>query len=233
MKVKANEYSQLKTQVGQMHRKTTGSLAFRDVSELVDRSSLVETDFMTTMLVAVPKSSAKQWWSHYEWLADYVVPRSSKQVTEDSDYILVTAVIFQRSLDQFKHACREYGFQPRDHHSGDSDQSHSEQREQLERNFESKRSELEEWCRTSYGEAFTAQLHLYAIRLFVESILRYGLPPSFLSVLLLPHKKAEKKLRQVLASNFGQSGSYYKNVEQDESSEDVYPYVSFNPTIHC
>ena len=31
------------------------------------------------------------------------------------------------------------------------------------------------------GEVFSAWVHICAIRLFVESILRYGLPPSFLA----------------------------------------------------
>lgn len=43
---------------------------------------------------------------------------------------------------------------------------------------ESKRRALEDWCVTSYGEAFSSWIHVCAVRLFVESILRYGLPPQ-------------------------------------------------------
>ena len=35
-----------------------------------------------------------------------------------------------------------------------------------------RKANLEEWCRTSYGEAVTALAHVNAVRLFVESILR-------------------------------------------------------------
>ena len=48
--------------------------------------------------------------------------------------------------------------------------------------------------------------HICAIRLFVESILRYGLPPRFLAALLKPKAKAVPKLRKVLASTFGAAG---------------------------
>lgn len=60
-----------------------------------------------------------------------------------------------------------------------------------------KRSEFEAWCLTSYSEAFSAWIHILAVRLFVESILRYGLPPQFLPVLMRPNPKAVAKLRKV------------------------------------
>ena len=43
---------------------------------------------------------------------------------------------------------------------------------------EQRRVSLEQWCITSYGEAFSSWIHVCAVRLFVESILRYGLPPK-------------------------------------------------------
>jgi V-type H+-transporting ATPase subunit C len=55
-------------------------------------------------------------------------------------------------------------------------------------------------------QAFSAWIHICAIRLFVESILRYGLPPQFLPVLMKPHQKSTAKLRKLLASVFGSAG---------------------------
>ena len=45
------------------------------------------------------------------------------------------------------------------------------------------------------------------MRLFVESILRYGLPPRFLAALVKPSPKTLPKLRKVLASTFGGSSA--------------------------
>ena len=55
-------------------------------------------------------------------------------------------------------------------------------------------------------QAFSAWIHICAIRLFVESILRYGLPPKFLAALMKPNQKSTARLRKVLASLFGNSG---------------------------
>jgi V-type H+-transporting ATPase subunit C len=49
---------------------------------------------------------------------------------------------------------------------------------QLKAEGEAKQRALETWARTAYGEAFSCYVHLAVIRLFVESILRYGLPPQ-------------------------------------------------------
>ena len=55
---------------------------------------------------------------------------------------------------------------------------------------------------------FSAWIHICAIRLFVESILRYGLPPQFLAVLLKPNAKNAAKLRKLLGSLFGNTGGW-------------------------
>lgn len=55
-------------------------------------------------------------------------------------------------------------------------------------------------------QAFSAWIHTCAVRLFTESILRYGLPPQFLGVLMKPNAKAQNKLRKSLASVFGSTG---------------------------
>lgn len=55
-------------------------------------------------------------------------------------------------------------------------------------------------------QAFSAWIHICAVRLFTESILRYGLPPQFLGVLMKPNNKAQAKLRKCLAAVFGSQG---------------------------
>lgn len=55
-------------------------------------------------------------------------------------------------------------------------------------------------------QAFSCYLHLAVIRLFVESILRYGLPPQFQAAVVKPLPKMEARLRAVLAASFGTGG---------------------------
>jgi V-type H+-transporting ATPase subunit C len=57
------------------------------------------------------------------------------------------------------------------------------------------------------AQAFGCYMHMSVIRLFVESILRYGLPPQFQAAVVKPLPKMEVRLRTALAANFGTGGS--------------------------
>jgi V-ATPase subunit C len=39
-------------------------------------------------------------------------------------------------------------------------------------------------AKTNFSEVFSSWVHLKALRIFVESVLRYGLPPDFTSVVI-------------------------------------------------
>ncbi len=51
-------------------------------------------------------------------------------------------------------------------------------------------------------QAFSSWVHLIAIRMLVESILRYGLPPAYQAAALVPVEKSEPKLRAALNAAF-------------------------------
>lgn len=40
------------------------------------------------------------------------------------------------------------------------------------------------WCRTHFAEAFSSWMHIKALRVFTESVLRYGLPVNFVAALV-------------------------------------------------
>jgi V-type H+-transporting ATPase subunit C len=54
------------------------------------------------------------------------------------------------------------------------------------------------WLKINFSEAFMAWIHVKALRAFVESVLRYGLPVTFQAMLLRPQRKAAKRLQEEL-----------------------------------
>ena len=50
----------------------------------------------------------------------------------------------------------------------------------------------------SFSQAFTSWVHLKMIRVFVDSVLRYGLPPDFAFFIVRCERKHERKVRQQL-----------------------------------
>ncbi|THD21140.1 V-type proton ATPase subunit C [Fasciola hepatica] len=83
-------------------------------------------------------------------------------------------------------------------------------------------------------------IHTKALRVFVESVLRFGLPVDFQSILIQPNKKAHKRLREVLNQLYGHldSASASSIVDDDvslvgmTSGAEYYPYVSFKVDLN-
>jgi len=132
-----------------------------------------------------------------------VVPGSLQLVHQDSDSLLYTVTILKSQyeagyyegdefqagtkvdfLEEFTKACRENRYIIRDftYDPGQSSRN-SMALEQLQVEVDGMRSGLTRWCKTHYGEAFVAWMHIKVIRVFVESVLRYGLPVDFTAVL--------------------------------------------------
>uniref|UniRef100_A0A5B6ZZ71 V-type proton ATPase subunit C n=1 Tax=Davidia involucrata TaxID=16924 RepID=A0A5B6ZZ71_DAVIN len=234
LKVRVAEHNNVRSQLNAINRKQSGSLAVRDLSNLVKPQDVTISEHLTTLLAVVPKYSQKDWLSSYETLTTYVVPRSSKKLHEDNEYALYTVTLFSRDADNFRTKARERGFQIRDfEYNPETQESRKQELEKLMQDQDTFRSSLLQWCYTSYGEVFSSWMHFCAVRIFAESILRYGLPPSFLSVVLAPSVKSEKKVRSILEELCDSTNSTYWKSEDEGGmgglggDADAHPYVSF------
>lgn len=79
---------------------------------------------------------------------------------------------------------------------------------------------LKRRCTPYFEDVYVAWIHIKAIRVFVESVLRYGVPPQFHSVLVVPKAAVQmRKIRQVLEKSFG--GLDTMNASKLAVSEDV------------
>ncbi|MBA0714729.1 hypothetical protein Golax_013687 [Gossypium laxum] len=239
LKVRVAEYNNVRSQLNAINRKQSGSLAVRDLSNMVKPEDIITSEHLVTLLAVVPKYSQKDWLSSYETLTTYVVPRSSKKLYEDNEYALYTVTLFGRVADNFRTSARERGFQIRDfEYSPEAQESRKQELEKLVQDQDSLRSSLLQWCYTSYGEVFSSWMHFCAVRIFAESILRYGLPPCFLACVLSPSTRGEKKVRSILEGLCDSTNSTYWKTEDEGGAmaglggdADTYPYVSFTINI--
>lgn len=100
--------------------------------------------------------------------------------------------------------------------------------EQLQVEVDNMRSGLTRWCKTHYGEAFVAWMHIKVIRVFVESVLRYGLPVDFTAVLYKVTSGKEVALVESLDKTFGKA----KDKSEEELDEEEYHdfvLIKFDP----
>uniref|UniRef100_A0A8C0MJ28 V-type proton ATPase subunit C n=1 Tax=Canis lupus familiaris TaxID=9615 RepID=A0A8C0MJ28_CANLF len=251
LKSRTAAYNTLKTNLENLEKKSMGNLFTRTLSDIVSKEDFVlDSEYLITLLVIVPKPSYTQWQKTYESLSDMVVPRSTKLIAEDNEGGLFTVTLFRKVIEDFKTKAKENKFTVREFYYDEKEIKR--EREEMSRLLSDKKQQYQtscvalkkgsstfldhkvkvtplgtpdrpaagqtdreresegegegpllRWLKVNFSEAFIAWIHLKALRVFVESVLRYGLPVNFQAVLLQPHKKSStKRLREVLNSVF-------------------------------
>nr|XP_045379350.1 V-type proton ATPase subunit C 2 isoform X6 [Camelus bactrianus] len=205
LKSRTAAYNTLKTNLENLEKKSMGNLFTRTLSDIVSKEDFVlDSEYLITLLVIVPKPSYAQWQKTYESLSDMVVPRSTKLIAEDNNDGLFTVTLFRKVIDDFKIKAKENKFTVREFYYDEKEIKR--EKEEMTRLLSDKKQHygpLLRWLKVNFSEAFIAWIHIKALRVFVESVLRYGLPVNFQAVLLQPHKKSStKRLREVLNSVF-------------------------------
>jgi len=165
-----------------------------------------------------------------------VVPGSLKKVHSDIDTALYAVTILKGQYEsgyyegedfiagnkidfdkEFTKVCSAKRFVVRDFKYDSSQASKSAMAlEQLQVEVDGMKSGLMRWCKTHYGEAFVAWMHIKVIRVFVESVLRYGLPVDFTAVLY----KVDGKQTELINALDKALGSGDKVEDDDEEYHD-------------
>ncbi|XP_020296988.1 V-type proton ATPase subunit C [Pseudomyrmex gracilis] len=200
LKTKSTTYNNLKGSLQNLEKKQTGSLLTRNLADLVKKEHFIlDSEYLTTLLVIVPKSNFQEWHACYEKLTDMIVPRSTQLITQDSEYGLFTVTLFKKVMDEFKLHAREKKFIVRDFTYNEEELAAG--KNEITKLVTDKKKQfgpLVRWLKVNFSECFCAWIHVKALRVFVESVLRYGLPVNFQAILLHPHKKCARRLRDVL-----------------------------------
>ncbi|XP_026530098.1 V-type proton ATPase subunit C 2 [Notechis scutatus] len=238
MKSRAAVYNNIKGNLQNLERKTAGNLLTRTLTDIVNKDDFVlNSEYLITLLVVVPKTSYVQWQKNYESLSDMVVPRSTKMIAEDSEGGLFTVTLFRKVIDDFKTKARENRFMVREFYFDEKElKCEKDEMRKLASDKKQQYGPLLRWLKVNFSEAFVAWIHIKALRVFSESVLRYGLPVNFQTMLLQPNKKSMKRLREVLNAVFKHLDEVAAASLMDTSvdipglqlsNQDYYPYVYF------
>jgi len=241
LKTKAAAYNSLKSNLQSIEKKQVGSLVTRNVADLVKKEHFVlDSEYLVTLLVVVPLANINDWNNKYEKLTDMIVPRSSQLIYQDNDHALLSVSCFHKVVDEFKQKARENKFLVRDF-TYDEEQLKSGKNELTKLHTDKKKQfgPLVRWLKVNFGESFTAWIHVKALRVFVESVLRFGLPVNFQGMVMLPQRKQIKKLRETLndlyfhldsAGGIG-GGEELPSGLAGFGQGEYYPYVYYKMTI--
>lgn len=144
-----------------------------------------DSEYLETHLVAIPNNSKKEFLKTYETIAPMVVPRSALEITHDEEFTLFAVTGFKKHGPEFVHKCREMKWTPRDYKYVEG--GREEEQKEVERVSKDERKTWGEALRlgrTGWSEAVMIWTHVLTLRVFVETVLRYGLPLEFVCALV-------------------------------------------------
>lgn len=240
LKARASAYNSLKGSLQSLERKNVGSLLTRSLADIVKKEDFVlDSEYLVTLLVIVPKTNYPEWQKTYETLSEMVVPRSTKLIFEDQESGLFSVTLFTKAIDDFKQQARENKFMVRDFlYNEEEMKADKEEMTRLSTDKKKQFGPLVRWLKVNFSETFIAWIHIKALRVFTESVLRYGLPVNFQAMLLQPNKKNLKKLREVLKDLYKHLDSSAAVIDGSVdipglnlSQQEYYPYVYYK--IDC
>eukprot|EP00928_Gymnodinium_smaydae_P060999 TRINITY_DN4500_c1_g1_i1.p1 TRINITY_DN4500_c1_g1~~TRINITY_DN4500_c1_g1_i1.p1 ORF type:complete len:401 (-),score=95.96 TRINITY_DN4500_c1_g1_i1:111-1313(-) len=244
---KTLQFNEFKTQRQNLSKKEGANLLSRDLVDVMTpdvvqcrgaaNDDFVQTEHITTVFIILPRGTEPDFLKSYESLSDNVVPKSAKKFKNLDDRdgnCIYRVVVFKSSAENFKKACREKRYVPRDfEYSEEAYRKLMSQREALEDAVKKHHATVRGLYEAAWSDCMIAWLHIKAMRIFVESVLRFGLPPHFGAFTLCPKgantTAARKALADVLGKN-SQSANSKAAAETLDDGEEYFPYVSVSLT---
>lgn len=146
---------------------------------------ITDSEYLETHLIVVPSNIRKDFLKSYESIAPMVVPRSAVELAKDDEFVLYAVTTFKKHSSEFLQKCRESKWTPRQYKYVEGGKE--EEQKELDRVA---REEKKVWGealrlgRTGWSEAVMVWAHVLTLRVFVETVLRYGLPLEYVSALI-------------------------------------------------
>jgi V-type H+-transporting ATPase subunit C len=245
---KIAQYNDFKTQRGNLAQKDGANLTGKDLIDVLTPDvvkatngpddDFIMTEHLVTVPIILPRGGEEEFLSTYETMVENMVPMSARKFKgpgcEDKDgNTLWRVVMFKSAVEGFKKACRDKRLQTRDfEYSQQNYEKLKQQRSQTEDQVKRQREVVLGLFAAAWSDVLVAWMHIKAMRVFVESVLRYGMPPSFACYILSP-KSDSTAARKALADSLGKQVSAMSSKmgeDKGDADEDFFPYVSLSFT---
>ncbi|CDO96529.1 unnamed protein product [Kluyveromyces dobzhanskii CBS 2104] len=229
-------YNNAKSNFAAAERKKTGDLSVRSLHDIVKAEDFIlDSEYLTTVLVAVPKNLKQDFEKHYETLAEKVVPGSASVLKQDEEFLLYNVHLFKKFQHEFQNACRERKYIPRDFaYSEELIDQLKKEHDTAASQEQSLRVQLIRLAKTAFQDVFVNWLHIKALRVYVESVLRYGLPPFFLTKIIAVPPKQQSSCKSELIEQFsylaGNAFSKDKRGKINRNDTSLHEYASLVDT---
>lgn len=238
---KTGLYNELKTQKGNLATKDNLNLPARDLIDVLTpkivknqgqpSDDFISTEHLTTICVILARGSDQEFLKSYETGCARVVPRSArhfKNLDDKDGNQLWRIVVFKDGVEPFLKYCRDKRYTARQfEYSEEAYKKLQVQREKVNEDLLKQHELVKGLYKAAWSDVMVAWIHIKAMRVFVESVLRFGMPPRFASFIVTPKSNQIPQARKALAEILSKSNKMGK-AEPDDDDEEYFPYVSFS-----
>lgn len=182
--------------------------------------------------MVVPKNKIDYFKNNYEKVKEGVVPKSARHLEglEDKDgNQIFRIVVMESSVDSFVVKCKQsIGYSTKIfNYDEEGYKKELEEAKEIEVKLSKVTGKLEKRCYYTFSELFMASMHLKVMRAYIDGVLRFGIPPQFITTVV--HTKAgnSKKLLDGLTELFAdpKMKGMYGSKEDIGDTEDFFPFV--------
>merc|ERR1712137_737803 len=242
---KTAQYNEFKTTRGNLTKKEGVNLTNRDLIDVLTPSvvknngtqddDFIVSDHFATIPVILSRGADKEFLESYETVTENIVPGSARQfqgVDDKDGNTIWRVVMFKSAVEAFKKQCRERKWVVRDfEYSEEAYKKLMAQREQVDEQVKRQHDLVRNLYAAAWSDSLIALVHLKAMRVFVESVLRFGMPINFVSFILSPKAGVGAPARKALADILGKADTgAARMAASQEDGDEVYPYVSLSFT---
>merc|ERR1712060_349235 len=243
---KTTQYNEVKTQKANLAKKDNVNLTGRELVDVFSpdvvqmtggpNDDFIMTEYLTTVAVILHKNTVPEFLNIYESMHENVVPRSAKHFKglDDKDgYTIWRVVMLKGAVEGFKKQCREKRYLVRDfEYDANAHAKLEKQRADADALESQLKPQIMCLYQAAWSDAMIAWVHIKAMRVFIESVLRFGSPSNFASFILSPKANTAVATRKALDSVTllgkdvpkGHGGE--KKAGEEDEGEEYFPYVS-------
>lgn len=208
---------------------TEETLATQDLTRIVPKEAVIDTEYIQSIYVAVPQQSSSTWLEVYETLHESVVACSSCFVAEGNDYKLYSVAIVRDAFLEFRENCAKIGFIAREYPSDqDKFARKLHQRRKVEEATQCQNTTLIQWLKVIADDMFEVLIHIKVFRACVGSLIRYD-RGKFQITMFYPRKSSSQQLQCELEKFYEeQYATGQSNLERTMKPKDEYlPYLIY------
>jgi len=168
-----------------------------------------------------------------------VIPQSALEIDSDNEFKMFRVIVVRKCAEAVQLLYKEQRFTVRELTADWDKPKESDaqkEKEKVEKELKKHKKRLIAVCKAFFSGAFDAWCHLKAIRLFVEAVLRYGLPVAYTFSLIEVKKGQTKIIHDRLTQKFqnlsnaamqsdGKKKNKKKEVDYTGLSDNYRPYV--------